>query len=419
MRTILFIPRVSVIGFLLLCTQALGPPFSCAPRGTGCKLPVQGSDLPCYQDGGFCERHEACCLSPDSLSDKSQPAEISADHRQEKDLADAAEVGPVPDVNDSVVDLAESEDLSAVACTESNCVSDAPSTIACCLGGACVLEPLDCDDGNDCTDDTLGPTGCFHAVSAKPGCCQFRYDCEDASELTWEVCDNFHCVVRISPLVGCHTDVECYNGNVCDVPECGPDGWCVYTPRPLAEQLSYGLECCLTDGDCSAGGIFEEDSDGDGLPGPDDPATLDVCASDHCEHLEGDAECECGVDRPPCPEPTNGYFQASCVGGCVCASFPKPFPACAVDGQCQAANSFGAKCLGNTCVVSLSAITLVHCMDELLVDCSDDNYCTVDGCFFLECHHTPWVGEGCCLVDGDCWDSASCSHGKCVDNQCL
>jgi hypothetical protein len=80
--------------------------------------------------------------------------------------------------------------------------------------------PEDCDDKNECTEDTCDPTdGCV--FTAVEDCCDGPEDCDDRNECTEDTCD---------PTDGCiFTAVE-------DWTECGSQGWvciageCVSSP---------------------------------------------------------------------------------------------------------------------------------------------------------------------------------------------
>lgn len=414
--------------WLQCCVTAVFCASCACPRQSS--IAGNESELP----WGGCQqvRGDDCAANPEGTGDKgratdARDVQLGSDCGSacsDSDAADAPPIGGVADGafddNSGDIELAPAPDEvdgTDLACSADACSDGDPLTLDYCSGGKCMSVQLECDDGNDCTDDTMGACGCEHSASVMPGCCWSREDCWDGSDLTWEVCDDYHCLIAINPLVGCHTSAECENGNVCEVGQCGPDGWCTYEPTSLAVQAYEGLECCLSDSDCQTGGVFEEDSDGDGLPGPDNLATLDICAFSHCKHIFSPAECDCGVGLPPCPASSDGYLESTCMGGCICVEFPRPFPACRVDGQCSAFGEIGAHCIDNECLSVPADLLLAHCMMDL-VDCSDNNPCTYDECLMMECYHVSNSGSGCCRLDSDCGDCDPCTTNVCIKGQC-
>jgi len=87
-----------------------------------------------------------------------------------------------------------------------------------CGGGS----PLDCGDGNDCTDDPCAPgIGCDHVLGAGP--------CSDENACTLDdVCVGFECEGQYS----------CNDDNLCTADACDPAQGCSNTPVPDEAQLT-------------------------------------------------------------------------------------------------------------------------------------------------------------------------------------
>lgn len=123
---------------------------------------------------------------------------------------------------------------------DSNCdgLGDRCNPLAC-LDGICVQaqEPIDCDDGDACTED-----GC----SICDGCYHHPSNCDDCNACTIDSCN---------PELGCvHTPVVCPEGQHCDV--CA--GGCVGQPLCVVDAdcddglFCNGVEACV-DGVCVGG----------------------------------------------------------------------------------------------------------------------------------------------------------------------
>eukprot|EP01128_Nolandella_sp_AFSM9_P001828 TRINITY_DN12235_c0_g1_i1.p1 TRINITY_DN12235_c0_g1~~TRINITY_DN12235_c0_g1_i1.p1 ORF type:complete len:2202 (-),score=420.18 TRINITY_DN12235_c0_g1_i1:159-6545(-) len=173
----------------------------------------------------------------------------------------------------------EPTDLCMVAsCTEEGacqetpvvCASQDPCFVASCdsTDGSCVIAPIDCSDGDLCTDDV-----CTAGVCSNPSNCAAADFCETAT------CD---------PLVGeCEIGkVTCNDGVSCTLDECNPDVGCEHQPdddRCKSDDvcvISLGCDVnlgCLTENRTCA------DEDGD------------YCTLEFCKPFEG-----CSVQQIDC-----------------------------------------------------------------------------------------------------------------------
>ncbi len=169
------------------------------------------------------------------------------------------------------------------------CVGDAPCTVGVCQSGACVAEPMVCDDGDPCTADACDP---------ESNACAF------------------------SPLAACACDVDadCVADGPCMAATC-VDGFCVDTP--VAGACDDG-DACTTGDTCTAGAcVGAAASCDDGLP-----CTVDSCdPALGCQHTPKLGDCD---DGDPCTY-NDTCFGTVCQGELLECDLPGP---CA-NGYCS------------------------------------------------------------------------------------
>ena len=164
-------------------------------------------------------------------------------------------------------------------CTDDGCDSQTgcahlPNTDACDDGDPCTLAdqcsgskcvggpPLQCEDGNDCTQDSCAPdAGCLHEAAAGP--------CDDGNACTTDdACNQGKCVGGV-PLV-------CADSNPCTDHACDPVAGCVTSlnqaPCDDGDACSLGDHCHLAE--CIAASTLVCDDD-------------NPCTKDACEALQG------------------------------------------------------------------------------------------------------------------------------------
>ncbi|MDH3284358.1 MAG: hypothetical protein OEQ13_06420, partial [Acidobacteriota bacterium] len=152
---------------------------------------------------------------------------------------------------------------------------DACTTNDVCSGGVCVGGPaLDCDDGNVCTDDSCNPaTGCVNTNNSAP--------CDDGDACTTgDTCSGGVCVGGPPP--------DCDDGNICTDDSCNPATGCVNTPN--SAPCDDGDAC--TTGDTCSGGVCV------GGP-PPDCDDGNVCTDDSCNPATG---CVNTPNSAPCDD---------------------------------------------------------------------------------------------------------------------
>lgn len=99
-----------------------------------------------------------------------------------------------------------------------------------CIGGECVGDPTECDDGDVCNGEESCDPDDGECLPGDP------LDCDDGNACTEDGCD---------PDTGCtHDDVVCDDEDACTDDECDPELGCVYTPI----DCPPGQSC--VDGEC-------------------------------------------------------------------------------------------------------------------------------------------------------------------------
>ncbi|HSP96093.1 MAG TPA: MopE-related protein [Candidatus Dormibacteraeota bacterium] len=249
----------------------------------------------------------------------------------------AAEVcnGVDDDCNDTVDDQPAASAACANACT----------LTAQCTSGACVTTPVNCDDGNPCSQDTCDEAlGCQHADQPD------GLSCSDGSVCTGEeICLGGQC--SNAP------NLDCDDGNDCTVDSCSEPNGCRNQPIP---------GCCTSDADCA-----------------------DVSACTYNEHCEAGS---CISDVLACDD-GNPCTSDSCNPAVGCVNIAVG------NGQVCGDGDF---CNGvETCQFGV-------CSAGTAPDCSDGNNCTTDSCDpQVGCTHT--VMAGCCTTRADCNDGNLCN----------
>ena len=297
-----------------------------------------------------------------------------------------------------------------------------------------------CDDGNNCTDDSCsGEAGCVNESLSQGECvdgdaCTIGDHCEDG------VCLGL--------------PIACDDDNPCTDDECDGMGGCSATfnnapcddeePCTVADTCNqgecqgYAVECdCQTNDDCAAledgnlcNGILFCDKGKLPYECAVQPDTVVVCP----EPLDGSSICT----KTDCTPETGACFQSPDHEGYACDDDDP----CTVgdkceSGQCQAgvpatcndANECttdicmpgqGCQHLNNTSVCSDGDVCTTNdvcadgeCIGGPTLKCDDGNQCTLDTCDpLVGCAHGPQAGE--CDDGNACTKGDHCANGKCV-----
>lgn len=132
------------------------------------------------------------------------------------------------------------EILNGLQCNDGNDCTQVDG----CVNGTCVGgKPVECNDKNPCTNDSCKPiTGCVYENNAK--------SCDDGNQCT----DNDTCGGGTCSVTKLH---PCNDGNICTIDSCKPDKGCVFAPNT---DPGAGKGVCPSDGNqctedkCQGGG---------------------------------------------------------------------------------------------------------------------------------------------------------------------
>ncbi len=311
-------------------------------------------------------------------------------------------------------------------CSHSPLAGDCDDGNACtvgeqCVAGQCVgTEPLNCSDGNPCTDDSCDPkTGCAYKLNSAPcddgdictagdhchlGECIHSQVlvCDDSNPCTNDSCD---------AATGCQfvaNNLPCDDNNTCTQGEGCSGGWCT---GGLPVSCDDGNLC--TDDTCDPAAGCEHESNS--APCTDGNAcTLgDICADGSCKPGTEPLDCD---DANPCTDDS-----CNPAAGCIHVDNALPCD----DGD---ACTLGDTCADGSCKPGTEPL-----------DCDDANPCTDDSCNpAAGCIHVDNAlpcddGDACTLGDTcavgsckpgteplDCDDGAPCTEDSCDPQQgCL
>jgi hypothetical protein len=268
-----------------------------------------------------------------------------------------------------------------------------PCTVSdtCHLGSCAKGVPLDCDDGNECTDDSCAPpAGCKHAPN--------QADCDDANLCTTgDHCSGGKCLPAAAP--------SCDDGNPCTTDSCQPGVGCIHTAN--AAPCEDGNVCTSPDkcsgGECVAGPPANC-SDGN-------PCTEDSCdAEAGCAYAATSAACE---DGDVCTVGDSCSAGQCIPGGTVSCNDQNP----CTDDSCQAhygcvfqVNLAGCDD-GNACTLG-DGCQEGKCLPGAKVNCDDANPCTDDSCDQAAgCTHV--LNTKPCDDGNKCTEADVCSAGQC------
>jgi hypothetical protein len=226
----------------------------------------------------------------------------------------------------------------------------------------CCLNDTDCDDANECTDDSCSGAGpgvagtCVHDPAPARAC----GDACNPGTCLAGTCDS-------TPVV-CQPDTDPCTDDFCDPAAPNPQSPCVHRHRE---------GCCQIDADC------------DDL----DACSVDVCDRMQCFHSELMAECKaCGTDQD-CAPGFGACAGKRCDGRGVCIDVPPPScdnPPPNFIGSCvlDAAGNPGCeyRCVRNEACDDHNACNGTEtcsagtCVSGPAPECVDHDLCTDDTC---------------------------------------
>jgi hypothetical protein len=217
----------------------------------------------------------------------------------------------------------------------STCGGAAPT----CCAGSCVA--LLCDDGNDCTADSCGATGCVH--TPRTGSCTDGDPCTGGDLCTGEACVGSACddldpctTDFCDPGVGCDT-MPAGDGTPCDDGDGCPGDVCTAGACMPASCMDGSTPECWTDIDCD----------------DVDPCTTDECRGGVCVFPTGgcdagtdaDADADAGDADADTGEADADTGDAGLCDGSVCST---PMEICCGGAQC--CDLTFNTCVGTACV---------------------------------------------------------------------
>jgi len=263
-----------------------------------------------------------------------------------------------------------------------------------CIGGQCGGNPINCDDEDDCTEDTC---------DAKTGCVNTPLTgavCDDGDPCTsGDVCDAGQCTPGSAVEGCCVYDAECDDDDVCT------DSNCLNNQCDVSFNFAPcddGSPCTLQDhcdgaGACGGTGLVCDDGN---------PCTTDSCDESNgtCVSTQAPDGTAC-EDGNPCTTPDT-CDNGSCVGqGSLCQ--------CTADADCVPFEDGDLcngtlKCLDFACVVD--PITVVACNP------TGDTACVKNTCDPTtgQCVPTPSADGTVCDDQNLCTDNDACTNGLCI-----
>jgi len=419
------------------CKVEPGTPVECPePEGLGaiCKTPA------CDPETG------ACSFAPDHeefLCEDGDKCTVG-----DKCMQGVCEAGVAANCNDGN------------KCTDDSCMPDEgclhdENTAPCNDGDLCTMQdqceagicapgdPLQCDDGNVCTDDSCDPdAGCTFETNENAcddgdacttgdhctgGSCTWDWlkDCDDQNLCTNDLCDSDtgctyviiegECSDGDPCTVGDHCQLgacvpgtlqDCNDGNPCTADSCGPSGLCAHEP---SGGLCDDLNACTLGDHCEEGACtFDEMANCE----DQNPCTNDACNQlVGCTHEHNNNACEDGDVCTLGDTCENGLcepgFELDCDDGNVCTD-----DSCDPAGGCLNQGNLDDCDDGNACT-DADKCEQGKCLPGAPVDCDDGNPCTDDACDpGTGCTHTHNTAD---CSDGDkCTLDDKCQQGACV-----
>ncbi|MFH1532041.1 MAG: hypothetical protein ABIK09_15050 [Pseudomonadota bacterium] len=405
------------------------------PVPSCCNTDEQCNELPLMPDDpmygcmeGFCQAGTHTCVFSDLANCCSSNLSCSDNNDCTIDECEWPGVGcyhvEIPGCCHEDADCDDGMDCTEDLCVELQCehIND--------LGPGCCSTDEECDDGKDCTIDVCVECKCDFLPDNAPGCCTSHDDCDTGGEICARYfCIDHECFYFEDPeLVCCDPqggEDQCDDGFPCSLDVCteewnswgyGPPHVCHHQWMPTEEQAAAGLKCCEAAWECGPDGPWGEDGDGDGLPGPDDPGTANVCLDHQCSFVPLE-QCAC-ADDAQCDDLFSGTDD-ECVDGCVCQHQPA-FPLCNTDSDC----SDGDACTVLSCQNGLCVYVAEGCKCCGNETCDDGDPCSLDVCVSgtIGCVYLPNPESStCCNTDEDCSDCDPTTSETCIAaiHQCI
>ena len=344
------------------------------PRDGGSDAAGCTADAQC-DDGRFCNGAERCVAA--SCAPADAPVNCDDGVSCTSDRCDEDTASCVFTVNDDACTVAAGGRCDPAmgcqypSCTAATCVADPCQTATCeddvcvrrsacgggqmCCAGACVA--AGCNDGNSCTDDSCGVSGCLNNPNTA--------SCNDGNACTTgDRCSGGSCG---------GSALSCNDGNLCTNDSCNPASGCQFVNNTAA--CNDGNACTTTDR-CAIGACV-----GTGALSCNDG---NLCTNDSCNPASG---CQFVNNTAACDDGNACTVSDTCSAG-----------ACAPGGP-RSCND-GNECTSNSCDPARGCVT---------ANLGFSTRC--GGCEVGHCSSGSCVGGGCsggtpvCVCTGYCGTS--------------
>jgi len=261
-----------------------------------------------------------------------------------------------------------------------------------CFGGACMPgKPLACDDGNLCTNDAcVSGKGCTHTPNTLP--------CDDSNACTTsDGCVNGACAGG--------KGVDCNDSNPCTDDWCAPATGCQHDANK--SPCNDNNVCTL--GDACSGGVCKGEVNlncDDGNP----------CTNDACDPAAG---CSHAFNKEPCNDNNPCTTKDVCASGACVGSGAldcNDDDVCTTD-SCDPVSGCAHKlntapCNDKNVCTTEDRCELGECKGFKPLSCDDGNPCTGDSCDPMAgCIHLATAGN--CDDQNPCTTGDACSNGSC------
>ena len=273
-----------------------------------------------------------------------------------------------------------------------------------CESGECMTTgALDCDDGNECTDDVCSPSaGCVYEYNQSP--------CDDGNACTMEESCNGGSCFSLLPLLNCD------DANSCTSDSCDPETGCIHDPASEGDACPEGT--CYQ-GTCCAPACEGKLCGDDGCGGScgDCTGQQELCVEGACVCQPACDGMDCGDDGcagtcGECPGMQDLCVEGACVcqadcdgkfcgdDGCAgsCGDCP-PGESCQ-EGQCE------VKCGDDQCGAGEDQC---NCAEDCATGCA--GCCGGGMCQIGDTAEYCGSGGGACLT---CGAGKACEAGSCV-----
>ena len=304
-----------------------------------------------------------------------------------------------------------------------------------CVNGECVgSDPVECNDGNLCTDDYCDEDTGDCEASNNDAPCDDNNPCTQS-----DTCGNGFCLGG--------DWLPCDDNNICTADACVPaGGGCVYTPinAPCDDGNPCTAPDMCQDGTCTPGNticqcVEDTDCDDDGnlcngtltcvdnacILNPDtvivcDPGNDTECRENLCDPDTGDCDMVFAIDGTQCSDGSlctdgdqclNGLcagVEIACDDHILCTS-----DSCEPQAGCVFTNNTLPCDDGDVCTVE-DTCGGGECAGTPY-ECEDDNACTDDLCMAVgdlpQCFHQYNTAE--CDDESACTDNDTCINGVC------